>query len=361
MTPVTTTLQRQVHSALDELVDGGPEIGLQVAVYRRGELIVDAVAGLADRATGRLVTPDTPFFSFSTGKGITSLLAHLLVEDAALTYDTPVVELWPEFGAHGKAAATLTHVLTHTVGVPAMPGDLTPRELSDWTRVCASIAAAEPRWQPGTQTGYHSYTFGYLVGELARRATGQPMHQLLRDRIAEPLGMADELYFGVPQGELARLAKLEELEPRPVNPAEDNSMLALWERQPSAKLGNSHDFLRADVPSVATVTARAMATMYAAMLDGRLIDADQLQELSAVAFEGTDQVFGNPTRMALGYPLGRIGARPAEPLTALGWPGGGGSYAYADSATGTAFALTKNCLTPHFTTAQRISDLVTAE
>jgi hypothetical protein len=46
---------------------------------------------------------------------------------------------------------------------------------------------------------------------------------------------------------------------------------------------------------VGTFTARGIATVYAAILDGRLIAADQLAELSTVAFEGgTDQVFGNP-------------------------------------------------------------------
>lgn len=124
-------------------------------------------------------------------------------------------------------------------------------------------------------------------------------------------------------------------------------------------MGNDPVILRADIPSIGTVSARGIATMYAALIDGRLIDADQLRELTAVAFEGTDQVFGNEARLALGFPLGRIGGRADEPPTAFGWPGGGGSYAYADPTTGTAFALTKSRLTPSFSTAQRIADLVT--
>ena len=117
--------------------------------------------------------------------------------------------------------------------------------------------------------------------------------------------------------------------------------------------------MRADIPSVGTGTARGFAAMYAAPLDGRLAGAAQLEELSAVAFEGIDQVFGNHCRMALGYPLGRIGAQPSEAPTAFGWPGGSGSYAYADPATGIAFALTKHRITPDFSTAQRIVDLIT--
>lgn len=350
--------QHQFQDVLDELVATGAETGLQVAVHHRGHRVVDAVAGLADGTTGRPVTAGTPFFSFSTAKGVAAVLAHLLVRDGLLGYDTPVADVWPEFGVRGKHTATLRHVLTHTVGLPAMPGGLGPTDLPDWPRVCAALAAAEPRWHPGTLTGYHSYTFGFLVGEIARRVTGQPVRRLLHDWIAAPLGIAGELYFAVPPAELPRLAHLEDAEPPP--PGADG-VLAPWERQPQASMGNDPALLQADVPSVGTFTARGIATVYAAILDGRLIPADQLAQLSAVAFEGTDQVFGNPARLALGYPLGRIGAPAGEPPTTFGWPGGGGSYAYANPATGTAFALTKTRLTPDFTTAQRLATLVTTE
>ena len=144
--PLMTSLQHKVQSVLDQLVDTGAETGLQVAVYHHGALVVDAVAGVADSRTGRSVTPETPFFSFSAGKVMTSLIAHLLVKTGAVGYDTPVVDLWPEFGTHGKATATLRHVLTHSVGVPAIPRGIGPADLTDWSRVCAAIADAEPRW-----------------------------------------------------------------------------------------------------------------------------------------------------------------------------------------------------------------------
>lgn len=353
-------LQDRIHNAIDELVGSGAEAGLQVAVYRHGVLVVDAVAGIADTVTGRPVTPETPFFSFSSGKSLASLVAHLLVRTGAVGYDTPVVDLWPEFGTHGKEAVTLRHVLTHSAGVPAMPRTIGPADLTDWTRVCAALAGAEPRWRPGTATGYHSFTFGFLVGEIARRATGKPMRQLLHEWVAEPLGLDGDLYFGVPHGELNRLARLEDaITPAPAPPG-GNTVLAPWEMRPTAAMGNSHEILQADIPSVATFTARGIAAANAALLDGRLLDSHQLAEVTAVAFEGIDQVFGNPARLALGYPLGRLGTRPDESPTAFGWVGGGGSYVYADTATGLSFALTKTRLTPHFTTAQHLADLTTA-
>src|SRR5436309_1441878 len=97
-----TDVQKRVPEAIDELVESGAERGVQVAVYRHGELVVDAVAGVADPATGRAVTPGTPFYNYSIGKGATSAVAHVLAERRLFGYGTPVVELWPEFGAHGK-------------------------------------------------------------------------------------------------------------------------------------------------------------------------------------------------------------------------------------------------------------------
>jgi CubicO group peptidase (beta-lactamase class C family) len=199
-----------LQEAIDRLLESGAERGLQVAVYRHGEPVVDAVAGVADPATGRPVTSDTPFYAYSTGKGATATVAHMLVERGVFGYDTPIVELWPEFGAHGKEAATVRHVLTHTVGVPGVPADTTPEDLCNWQKMCAAIADAEPWWEPGTKTGYHAYPFGYIVGEIVRRSTGKPISRVLWEDVAGLLGIADELFLGVPESELGRLARLED-------------------------------------------------------------------------------------------------------------------------------------------------------
>lgn len=221
------TLQHRVQDVVDELVATGAETGMQVAVHHQGHRVVDVIAGVADSTTGRQVTPETLFFSFSTAKGMAALIAHLLVRNGLVGYDTPVAKVWPEFGVHGKDTATLRQVLTHTVGVPAIPRGLGPTDLADWPRVCTAIAAAEPQWRPGTRTGYHSFTFGFLVGEIARRVTGQPMRRLLHDWVAAPLGIVGKLYFGVPPTELARLARLEDAEPHPAEPA---GTTASWRR-----------------------------------------------------------------------------------------------------------------------------------
>jgi CubicO group peptidase (beta-lactamase class C family) len=361
-------LQQRVQEAIDKLVESGAERGLQVAVYRRGELVVDAVAGVADHETGRPVTSDTPFYAYSVGKGATATVAHVLAERGAFGYDTPVVELWPEFGAHGKETATVRHVLTHTVGVPGIPADTTPEDLCDWQKMCEAIAAAEPWWEPGAKTAYHAYPFGYIVGEIVRRATGKPISEVLREEVAGPLGIADELFFGVPESELGRLARLEDAEGSAEFLAampDDSPFFKLGPRAtiPTAEFGNRADVLMADIPAGGKMSARAVARMYAALLgevDGvRLVSPERLREISAPAFSGVDQIMGFPSTWALGYSVGRIGADAQETPSVFGYGGVGGSYAYADTATGVAFALTKNRLTPDFGVAEQVAGIVT--
>jgi CubicO group peptidase (beta-lactamase class C family) len=360
-------LQQQIQEAIDGLVESGAERGLQVAVYQDGEPVVDAVAGVADHETGRPIAPDTPIYCYSVGKGATSTVAHVLVERGLFEYDTPVVELWPEFGAHGKEAATVRHVLTHTVGVPGIPADTTPEDLCDWQKMCDAIADAEPWWEPGTKIAYHAYPFGYIVGEIVRRTTGKPISQVLREEVAEPLGIADEIYFGVPESELDRLARLEDAEGSAemlASMPDDAPFFKLGPRAvaPTAEFGNRADILMADIPAGGKMSARAVARMYAALLDEvdgvRLVSPERLREITAGAFTGVDQIMGFPTTWALGYSLGRIGADPQKTRSVLGIGGVGGSYAYADTATGFTFALTKNRLTPGFEAAEQVAGIV---
>lgn len=353
-------LQQQVQDAIDELVESGAERGLQVAVYRHGELVVDAVAGLADPATERPVTSDTPFFSFSIGKAVASTVVHVLAERGVLGYGRRIVELWPEFGAHGKATATVRHALSQSAGVPGLPAGLTVEDLCEWEKMCAIVADAEPWWEPGTKIGYHAVTFGYIVGEIVRRVTGHPISEVLRKEVAGPLGVASELFFAVPASEHSRLARLEDAVGNQEMAAampEDSPLLKLGPPEcTTAAYGNRADVLSANVPAGGTVTARAVARMFATLLgevDGvRLISPERLREVSAVAMTGVDQIFGVPTSWGLGYSI-----RQDTP-TAFEIGGVGGSHAYADTATGVAYALTKNRLTPSFDAAERVGKII---
>ena len=364
----TRTAQQAVQEAIDAMVESGAERALQVAVYRDGELVVDAVAGEANPTTGRRYDSGTPVYCYSVCKAAASTLVHMLVERGKFHYETPVAEIWPEFGARGKQRVTVRQVLNHTAGVPGIPLTTTVEDLCDWDRMCAAIADEQLWWEPGTKIGYHAYTFGYVVGEVIRRVTGKPIHDVLREELSGPLGVDKELYFGMPVAEQRRLAVLEDA-PLPPNfqmpempPDLPMFRAAPMSLMPNAAFGNRQDTLTADIPAGGKCSARAIAKMYAALLGQlhgvRLISPERLREATTVSASGVDEVFGMPTTWAMGYAVGATGATPEEGKTQFGVGGVGGSFAYGDTKTGIAFALTKNRLTQDFNAATQIYQTV---
>jgi CubicO group peptidase (beta-lactamase class C family) len=357
-------LQGRIQEAIYELIDGGAETGVQVAVVRHGAVVADVAGGVADPAAGRPVSPGTLFWAASTAKGMASTVVHVLAERGELGYDLRVADVWPQFAAHGKDAVTVRHLLCHTAGVPALPPGTTPDDLCDWERMCALLADAEPWWRPGTRFGYHSDTFGYLMGETVRRATGCTISELLRDLITSPLGIVDEVHFGVPARLLPRVATqidaegLSESPPGPGSPRTPPMPMVIV---PRAALANRRDLLSADIPSMGTMTARAAATVYAALLGhidaAGLVSADRRAAMVAITYQGPDAVMGVESAWAFGYSP----ARPAGmyPGSTFGMLGGNGSAAFADIDSGTAVAVMRNrCSIGDFTTATRVDHLV---
>jgi len=364
----TVNIQGQVQKAIDEMVESGRERGLQVAVYHRGQQIVDAVAGVADPATRRPYTSETPVYCYSVVKAAASTLVHMLVERGRFGYDTPVAELWPEFAAHGKDRVKVRHVLNHTAGVPGIPLTTTIEDLCDWDKMCTAIADAELWWEPGTKIGYHAYTFGYITGEIIRRVTGRPISEVLREEISGPLGIEKELYFGMPRSEYARLAVQEDAPMPPgfqmpeMPPDLPMFKAAPMSLMPNAAFGNRPDTLAADIPAGGKASARAIARMYAAMLGTvggvRILPESRLRAATAEPFSGVDEVFGMPTTWAGGYSVGVVGLEPKDPPTAFGVGGVGGSFAGFDTATGITFGIMKNRLQQDFNAATEIASLI---
>jgi len=350
-------LQKLVQEAIDAQVSSGREKAVQVAVYSGGELVVDAVAGPA--------TSSSLFYTWSMGKAMTATIVHRLAERGAFGYDTTIASVWPSFGAEGKEGVTLRHVLQHTAGVPGVGATTTIADICDWDLICDRIASSAPWWEPGTQVGYHAYTFGYILGEFCRRATGKPLGDLLREEIGTPLGVDGDLWFGMPAAPRDRLVPLVDTPPPPGMPFElppDSPMAqaASAELWPTAALGNRSDVLGADIPAGGKMTARAIAKLYAALIgpvDGvRLLSPETVEAIGTDRFEGVDQVFGNPARFGLGFALGRLGGGPGD--TSFGWGGMGGSFGYADPVSGMAVAYCKNLQTMDFSTATEIVELV---
>jgi hypothetical protein len=121
--------------------------------------------------------------------------------------------------------------------------------------------------------------------------------------------------------------------------------------------------LAADIPAGAKTSARALARVYAGLLgdlpDVELISPERLRAVTAVAASGEDRVFGNDSSWGLGFAIGLPGADAAETASVFGMAGAGGSYAFGDTATGIACAITKNRLTDDFATVDRVVEAIT--
>jgi CubicO group peptidase (beta-lactamase class C family) len=338
----------KVRTTLEGLVKSGPEIGLQVAAYLNGKLVVDAWAGLADDAKKTQVNGDTMFMLSSTTKGVTATCMHVLAEKHKLDYDMPIVKVWPEFGGHGKDKATLRHALSHQTGVPQTPVGYTPDWLADWDKMCRGIADLTPMFPIGERTAYHSLNYGYINGEILRRVDGRTIGQFLQDEICKPLKI-NGLYLGVPDSEIHRVAVLKD--GPPASAAYDASMVGEPAGSHVATAFNRPEVIKAAIPgSGGIMSARGLARHYAMLanwgeLDGvRVLPEARIRAgIELQTFEW-DEIYKVRVRRSLGYRRGRDCGPQATP-DAFGHVGGGGSYGYADPSLRLGIGFSKNYFT----------------
>jgi CubicO group peptidase (beta-lactamase class C family) len=347
-TSVSSSANDKVRKTLEKLVSDGPEIGLQVAAYLDNKLVIDAWAGMADPAKKKPVDGDTLFMLSSTSKGVTATCMHAMVEKHKVDYDMPIVKVWPEFGAHGKQAATLRMALDHQTGVPQTPVGYTPEWLPDWDRMCKGIAALEPMFPIGQRTAYASLNYGFINGEILRRIDGRTIAQFLQDEICKPLKI-NGAYFGVPDSELHRSAVLVDAPPAP--PEYDASLPGEPAGSHVAQVFNRREVLQASIPaSGGSFSARGLARHYAMLanwgeLDGvRVLPEARIRAGIELQTLEWDEIYKVRVRRALGYRRGKDTGPFASP-DAFGHVGGGGSFGYADPSKRLGIGFAKNYFT----------------
>ncbi|MHB8381257.1 MAG: serine hydrolase domain-containing protein [Candidatus Binataceae bacterium] len=336
------------------------EIGAAIAVTLDGAPVIDLWGGHADAARTRPWTRDTLVNVYSTTKGLTAICAHRLVDQGKLDLDAPVAKYWPEFAQAGKDKLPVRFLLSHQAGLPAVSKPLAPETFYDWTAMCAALAEQKPWWEPGTRHGYHAITYGWLVGEVIRRASGKTMGAYFRDEIAAPLGL--DAHVGLDAREDARVA---EIVPSPPpapgtpNPLSEmlknpESMIARAIANPPVvvldpKVVNSRAFRAMELPSAnGHATARSLARVYGALARGGELDGYRVLRPASIARAYTEQAFGFdevlqlPSRMGLGFMLSHEGARLGPNPHSFGHPGAGGSLGFADPDAKLGFGYAMN-------------------
>jgi CubicO group peptidase (beta-lactamase class C family) len=353
---VARDVDEVVTTAVRAAFADGEEVGMQVAVCVNGALIVDVCAGLADQAERRPVEAGTLFPVFSVTKGVVSTAILQAVDDGLLALDAPICRYWPSFGDSGKAEATVAHLLTHAIGIPAMPDRCSVRQMCDWDYMVAAIETMRPLWKPGTETGYHAYTFGWIAGELLRRVRpGSPTVGECVATMLNRVGAAD-FWIGLPPAKRRDVATLYADPGRPlVSPTALFDLALPAEIRPKPAVFNQTPVQLACLPAAGGIgTATALARMYDALAsDARHADPQQTRLLThetattaaRLHTDAADVVLGTPVRKGLGYFLGggeSLQTAPMATSRAFGHPGSGGSTAWADTTYGAGIAITRN-------------------
>ncbi|WSF99380.1 beta-lactamase family protein [Nocardia vinacea] len=344
------------------------EIGAAVAVYAGDRPVVDLWAGHRDRRRTLPWERDTIVPVFSSTKGMAAFVVATMVSKGLLDYEEPVAKYWPEFAVQGKGAVTVRQLIDHQAGLSGLDTVVRLRQIADLDGLATILAAQRPAWRPGTRHGYHAITLGLYQGELVRRA--DPEHRTLgrifAEEIAKPLDL--DFFIGLPtEQSMDRIATLAATEGLDILRYERDIPVRIG-AEIFAKRGLSHaaltnprigapvrasrrELLALEMPGSNGVgNARSLAKTYgaAAGRTGALpIEDTVLDRLAAPAADDVpadDLVLHTKSRYHLGFRKSRGSFRFGSDKRAYGTTGLGGSFGFADPATGLGFGYAMNRL-----------------
>lgn len=337
------------------------EIGAAVAAYWRGDKVVDLWGGQRVPETDLAWAEDTMVPVASTTKGLAAMTLAIANARGWLDYDAPVTSYWPEFGQHGKAAVTVRQLLGHEAGLVLLDEPLTIEKLRDLQYMTRLLARQRPAWPPGSRHGYHTMSIGLYMQQLMLRV--DPAHRTIghffHEEIARPLEL--DFYIGLPRTmPPERLAVLQTLSRKRALLAVRNTPMVLLKKLlvPRSLLRrsmlladldpNDRNVLELELPAGNGVgTARAIARAYSALAEGGAtlgLGADTFERLTEPPFvaDPIDAVLGIPSYFSLGFlrpgPTVEFGSTPR----ALGAPGAGGSFGFADPDAHLGYAYVMN-------------------
>lgn len=351
-------------------LDAGLHHGAQLCVYRGGERVLDCAGGVTG-PEGEETTGRQKHLLFSCTKPFAGVCLHQLVERGALDYDDRVIDHWPEFAEPGsaKAEVTIRHVFSHQAGLHKTALDEQPDRWRDWNTVVTAMEDAELTFEPGTAAAYHTLTYGWLVGELVRRVSGQSVDAYAREYLFDPLGMEDT-YIGLPGAIEDDVATLVGFEAFSRCRTPDVGLGTLTNTE-AADLFNQEWLHRTVVPSSTGIgNARDLARFYACLanegeLDGaRLLNVDTVVAATEVqAQTDQDPTLGMPRRYAMGFeragsPWDKYGSLAPEGV--FGHGGLGSVVGWADPGANLAMAYVTNGIRDEFEHGLRVNTMADA-
>ena len=383
--PVSGSIHDDFSSVADAFVTNFAErgeVGATLSLTVEGETVLDLWGGAQDHEGTTPWNEDTTSIVFSVTKAATAMCAHLLVERGELDLDAKVTDYWPEFGQNGKADATVSMMLNHSVGVPAFREPVEKGAFYDWDHMIGLLEREEAFWEPGTRNGYHMVTFGWTVGELVRRVSGRSLGTFFAEELAGPLGV--DFWIGLPEEFEPRVARIFAHNPGPDLAMTDFTKAIIDDRQSipalallntgGANLGNpkTREQYAAEIGGAGGIAnGRAMAGLITPLANGGggLYSTDTIKRMSRVSVAtGQDATLRIPSRFALGFmtsmdnrhrPFGHIESAVLGEQ-AFGHVGAGGSIMFADPECHLGFGYSMNQMGPGLLLNERGQALVDA-
>ena len=363
-----------VQQAFGKLFEDQTEVGASFSLYYQGALVVNLWAGETANEAQPEWQQNSLVNVFSVSKAVTALCVQRAIDAGAMDVARPVADYWPEYGCNGKKRTTVSQLLNHQAGQPALKTQLADDAIYDWEQMTSVLASEEPWWQPGTDHGYHMITYGWLVGESFRRAVGLSVNQFLQDEIVKPNNL--EMYFGVPDSELSRIVNLSAAKglPEPGRISLFNHVMtepasvtarALMNPLSIMNGANTLPWRKAEIPSANLhSTSASLATLFGrvACREGILSDA-ALQRCQTEETAGPDRVLLTHSRFGPGFMLQQQGDQEAEfgpGLHAFGHPGAGGALSFSDPEQELGFSYVMNQLGPYVLIDPRPRSLIAA-
>jgi CubicO group peptidase (beta-lactamase class C family) len=340
MTTVAGTCDERFQAVKDAFTanfDNDLDVGAGVAVVSDGKMVVDLWGGFVDEAKTRPWQRDTIVNVWSTTKTMTFLSALILADRGELDFHAPVAKYWPEFAAAGKEAVEVRHLMGHTAGLPGWQEPITASDLEDWEKCTALLAAQAPWWEPGTASGYHALTQGYLLGEVIRRISGASVGTFFAKEIAGPLDADFHIGTGPEHDDRVALV-IPPVEGLPPDLDPNGIPARVFANPPMrAEIAHTVGWRRAESPAAnghgnARSVARAQAVVsHGGELDGnRVLSEAGCRTIFEEQANGTDLVIQVPVRIGMGYGLNG-GDVPVSPNpNACYWGGWGGSIVVND-------------------------------
>ncbi len=328
----------------------GQELGASFSLYKDGQPLINLLGGWADRKKTKPIKADTLFAVFSSGKVPAALVMAWLVDQDRIGYDQPACGIWPEFAQNGKEEITIGDMLSHQTGLSGITNpDWTPADWFDWDKTVEQLAAQAPIFPPRSASGYQPITYGYLIGEIARRADKQQrsLGQILREDICEPFDL--DIWIGLPEDHHARCAEMQKpkalADLGEINDATRAAFMQKWSSPggKGAAAWRSAEIAGSNCHAAADSLARLMQLLNdGAIGDRRLFAEDIMVKIAAPRASGPNLVV--PFDLTIG-----AGVMHNEPnffygpnAQTLGHSGWGGSCVFADPLTGLTGAYAMN-------------------